>query len=431
MRRLIAVAVLCLYAGNVAAVEALPGRTFEKIGDLALPQYWGGFAISEAVDDGRVFLFGGGGASPWSQHVRRYDLPSNTWTVLPLTLPYPWLNNERYGVARASNGKYYLAPGNGPGGWGSHHRIIEVDVVAGTAVERAPVVAPGYLIWGVAVSPAPQGGIYTFGGWNGGGLPFIRHYDPVTDTTVHKGVLSVARTVGARVTHPNGRVYLFGGNTSYSVHAVDAFDTGTEVAHAVPNPSGFAFNHGTLAWVEPDGMILLWNPNASDLGFAADRIIQFDPTTEAFTDLGESPMPGGTPHSAVANGSTSSVWFFSLALPGYVWGVSGTVVPEVWRLGPSCTFAPAPWTVTRSTGAPVVESSSFTSCGGAGTLTITNVRSASAYVILNGVTIASPSSFNPMQQTLTFPVTLLPGVNQLTVELRGKPGSTLTFQLTP
>ena len=337
------VIVISLFFGSIRPsvfAQAFPGSVYEKVGEMALPEFSAGFAIERGVEPRSVMLFGGAAGS-WSNAIRKYSIATNSWDVLPSTLPYPWIQNERYGAALAANGRYYLCPGNGPGGWGQHARLIEFDPVSGTVSERAPVVAPGFNVWGIALAPAPatRGGVYLFGGWNGGGLSDVRHYDPATNQVTLKGHLSMGRTVGARVAHPNGRVYLFGGNQFHSRAAIDVFDASNESVRAVPNPSGFAFNHGTQGWVGTDGAIYLWNPKAGDLGAQSDSIIRFDPASETFLNLGASPVPGGTPASALRDPLTEDVYTFGYALPGYVWGISGTLVPDVRRLGRGASVA--------------------------------------------------------------------------------------------
>src|SRR2546426_7423769 len=62
------------------------------------------------------------------------------------------------------------------------------------------------------------------------------------------------------------------------------------------------------------------------------------------------------------------------------------------------------------------------------TLRIDSNKVSSALVTLNGVTIFKESDFNANVSLLTKPVTLR-ATNQLTVELRGKPGESLTLQI--
>lgn len=336
--------VLCLgvaaVLGSTASVEAtaaFPDATFELVGIMAQAEAPLAFAIAEAPVDGSSLVVGGstlGGT--WLRSVRRYSLVDGSWQVLENVLPYPWYNNERHGAALASNGLVYVGPGDGPGGWGQHDRIIELDVTAGTARERAPIVSAGARIWGVALAAAPasRGGVYLIGGWNGGGISDVRHYDPATDQTRWVGHLAVPRTVGVRVSHANGRVYLFGGNTFGTMSIVEVLDTNTETIRTIANPGGFQFIHGTLGWVGADGFIYLWNPIGSFMGASSDRIIRFDPATETFENLGDSPMPTAIPMSAFADLEGGRTLYFGFARPGYVWGASGTIVGEVWQLTP-------------------------------------------------------------------------------------------------
>jgi hypothetical protein len=295
-----------------------------------------GFSHPETLVNGRLLLLGGTTATNnWSALVRSFDLASRAWSYEAAALPYQWIANERHNAALASNGKVYLGPGNGPGGWGQHGRIVEVDLAMGTAAERAAI-AGGASIWGIAVAPAPavRGGVYLFGGWNGGGISAVRHYDPASDTVRTVTSLSVGRTVGARVTHPNGTIYLFGGNTASPAvfRAVEVFDPVSETLRAIPNPNGIGFNHGTMPWVAHDGSIYLWNPDSPYLGASSRKIVRFDPVSETLEIVGDSPIPGAGPIATVVDPSSGDVYIPGLVNPGSIWGVSGVIDENVWRL---------------------------------------------------------------------------------------------------
>lgn len=331
--RSIGLATLALLALVLPAGAQIPGIEMEHVGPMEQPDYRMGYVVAEDSSQGQALVFGGITVSgTWTSAIREFTAPTGTWRTLPIQLPYPYVSNERHGAARASNGRYYVAPGNGPGGWGQNDQIIEIDPELGTVQERAAIVAPGSNIWGVALAPAPQGGIYTFGGWNGGGLDAIRHYDPQSNQMRTLAArLTAPRTVGARVTHPNGRIYLFGSNNS-EFRAAEVFDPASETLRALPNPGLFGFNHGTQGWVGGDQAIYLWNPNATYLGSAAGHVIRFDPEAEQFQDLGAPPLPGYFANGAWRHAQTGDIYFFGLTLPGHVWGESGETVGEVWRL---------------------------------------------------------------------------------------------------
>ncbi len=324
-----------LLSATVSQAESL-GFEMTYVGPLAQPDYPLSFVLAEDSSEDRAVLFGGSSSSTvGSTMVRRYTAASSTWELLAVQLPYTYYQNERHSAARATNGRYYLGPGNGPGGWGQNDQIIEIDLATNTVQERAPIVGPGSNIWGIALAAAPQGGVYLFGGWNGSGTAAIRHYDPQTNLVrTLAAQLTEPRTVGVRMSHPNGRIYLFGGNTSSSAgfRAAEVFDPVTETLQAVPNPDLFGFNHGTQAWVGSDQSIYLWNPEAAYLGNGSGHLIRFDPGTQSFHDLGEVPRSGHFPMSSWRDAASGDVYFFGLTTPPYIWGVSGITVGEVWRL---------------------------------------------------------------------------------------------------
>lgn len=89
-----------------------------------------------------------------------------------------------------------------------------------------------------------------------------------------------------------------------------------------------------------------------------------------------------------------------------------------------------PKTYVRSTGKPTPVVTTFTIRDPATTYTlrIDNAGVSSAVVLLNGVEVARPDDFKPNVTLITKPVKLL-GNNQLSVELRGKPGESFSLQI--
>lgn len=422
-------AALALISFFPAAAQDYSTWNFDKVGDFPQPPRFLGMVVAEFPVDGNAWIFGGSDGGPvWRSDVQVYDIKDDQWTVHSSALPYPYHENSRYGVALASDGKFYLSPGNGPGGWGQHRRIIEFDPVSATSVERA-VIPVGSNIWGCAISAAlpPAEGVYIMGGWNGGGLPHVFHYAPSTDQMRFIGNLSVGRSVGARVSHPNGNVYLFGGNRS--THSIDVLDRSTETLRAIPNPGLFRFNHGTHGWIAADGSIHLWNPIVPALGHASDQIVRFDVDSETFSLLSDPPYSGGGIHSAVQYGD--DVYAFGITEPGYIWGVYGISRAEVWRLSRPCTLGPGtPWVVERQRGKPQWESMSWESCGGEATLTIAVDRAAAARIVLNATELFRENDFHTGVTHLEQIVVLEEGQNQIEVLLMSGPSATLQIDIT-
>ncbi len=101
----------------------------------------------------------------------------------------------------------------------------------------------------------------------------------------------------------------------------------------------------------------------------------------------------------------------------------------------------APQGFQRQTGAPVTENISFSVANPAGTYTIsiyngglddhelTGELVSSSIISLNGTQIFGPSEFNKNVTTLTKSISLQ-GDNELSVELRGKPGGVITLTIT-
>src|SRR5205823_3281032 len=93
-----------------------------------------------------------------------------------------------------------------------------------------------------------------------------------------------------------------------------------------------------------------------------------------------------------------------------------------------------PQTFVRSTGEPVTESRTFQILNAADplTLTVLNHGVTSAVISINGQTILAPDDFtgrNAADATLTRPLTVVAGSNQVAVQLRGQPGTSLTIEI--
>ncbi len=315
--------------------------------NMGIQSDFAGFGISNPGPDGKLYLTGGGDIyGNLFTTIQAFDPSTKVWTTLPVALPYPYYNNERHGTAFASNGKMYLSPGNGAGGWGSHEAIIEVDPVSGVAQERASVTGGGN-IWGAAIvqAPASRGGVYVVGGWNGGGVASVQHYNPDSNTFRSIGQLSVGRVVGAKVVHPNGKVYLFGGNWGWNTTYMDVLDTQTEMVSPLSNPQQLAFDHTTLAWVGHDSKIYLWNSAYAYFGLDSGELIQFDPDKRTFQDLGRATRMGEFFLGAQSD-AKGNVYFFSLVEPGYDSGAPPSYKSQVW------TFDATPAAISAVTADP-------------------------------------------------------------------------------
>ncbi|MEI6209883.1 MAG: VCBS repeat-containing protein [Desulfuromonadales bacterium] len=286
------VMVLVMAAMGVSDAGAVTYYVTKK-SDL-IPQTQMSAQVSEVTSGRQVYLFGGSDmVSTNTNAISRYDIALNTWQTLPFTLPYAVWSSGPDNNALASNGKYYLSPGNGPGGWGQHSKIIEVDPVAGTAVEKASII--GSNIWEIALAPAPaaKGGVYLFGGWTGSGQTAIRHYNPTTDQITTVANLTAARSIGCRIVHPNGNVYLIGGNANGTYSVVEKFNLTSESVTSVSNPNAYLFGY-PQGWVGSDNNIYIWNSTWTPLGTASGKLFKLDPTTETFTDLGIPTMSGNS-----------------------------------------------------------------------------------------------------------------------------------------
>jgi len=96
--------VLCV----VSETEAITYYVTKK-SDMPMPDYKLGYQVSDVTSSRQVYLFGGYNGNSngaWTNAIRRYDISTNTWQILPITLPYAYFDSGYYGVAQASNGKF-------------------------------------------------------------------------------------------------------------------------------------------------------------------------------------------------------------------------------------------------------------------------------------------------------------------------------------
>ena len=105
----------------------------------------------------------------------------------------------------------------------------------------------------------------------------------------------------------------------------------------------------------------------------------------------------------------------------------------IFECGPVCTYGPPeqPLTFSRERGSPIIEIVEWDSCGGNGALVIANNGVRSAEIYLNGELVVGPNRLHKKVTTIIKFIELFEGYNMLEVELRGKPGRTITLEFVP
>lgn len=102
------------------------------------------------------------------------------------------------------------------------------------------------------------------------------------------------------------------------------------------------------------------------------------------------------------------------------------VVVELDRL---CDYGPVEsLEFERKRGKPITETVVWESCGGPGVLLVEADGVSSAYVLVNDAIVLSPNDFSPKIEMIEVPIVLVEGPNTIEVELRGKPGSSVTME---
>jgi hypothetical protein len=159
----------------------------------ALPEIMVNAISSYSTVDGKVHLFGGymPGTDPYQAYdnVWSYDLSAGTWDNLAVTLPYGVFDYQSTGVFYDQH--FYLSPGFATGntnGWGSHNKIIDVDLESGSATETLAF-SSNWRIWNIA-SVMAGSKIYYFGGHTGSDMDEIFEFDPEAGTLDHVATMS-------------------------------------------------------------------------------------------------------------------------------------------------------------------------------------------------------------------------------------------------
>ncbi|MEW6202496.1 MAG: PKD domain-containing protein, partial [bacterium] len=195
-----------------------------------------------------------------------YDISGDTWTTRAEVLPYPIMTYSLGTIG--SNGKIYITPGLGPtenGGWGTHRKVIEVDLSAGTAKETADY---GYNIWMIAYE-AYQDKVYMFGGWTGSAVNKIWEFNTSTgNITLLSSTLPGPGNGIKTITGNDGKIYLIGGNAK----AIQVFDPVSKTASYIMSIE----DESPPVWRDPNGMIYLTSP-------CKDTTYMFNPTNNQFT----------------------------------------------------------------------------------------------------------------------------------------------------
>jgi len=173
--------------------------------------YSGYIAIPSAETvDGKAWFFGGYENGAFRPAIRSFDVATSTWSTLPFTMPYGFADASG-GVAQYAGGHFYVTPGlaaNEINGFGSHNRIIDIDLAAGKAAEGATV-PYGTAVWDMQ-SCAAGGKLYFFGGVNGADQLGIFEYTPGAATMTRVANMTYAHRLGKVTLGADGKMYIMG-----------------------------------------------------------------------------------------------------------------------------------------------------------------------------------------------------------------------------
>ena len=276
----------------------------------------------------KVSLRSGGGSS--------YTLPIASETVLGGVQPVIKTTEMTQEVGVDKTGKLWTTPtSGGSGGSGlAQNEIINREASIAIADENSPdFVENSGDLWVkrllgykakvntleatlpsvrdcTSAATAPNGKIYVFGGNSFDGYSDdIFEFDPVTQSvTTLEATLPRGSYDTSAATAPNGKIYVFGGTSSggtsqYFLDDILEFDPITQSVTTLEAtlPSGRA---DTSAATAPNGKIYVFGGYDANSGSYLDDIIEFDPVTQSVTTLSET-LPSvrfGTSAATAPNG---------------------------------------------------------------------------------------------------------------------------------
>lgn len=204
--------------------------------------------VSHPVND-KIYMFGlqlppYTGVWTASREIRTYDLKSNTWSVLPVQLPYDYFDFATY--ASYFNQHFYLGPGFTTGnsnGFGSHNKMIDVDLNNNTSSETSHSFYAGY-IWNLS-SIEVNGKIYFFGGYYyPAPIKKIFEYDPSTNVLKEVAVFINGRNSVNPVLGNDGWIYCFGSFTN----TIERFNPGTYEVQLMKSTTTESHNSADYSW---------------------------------------------------------------------------------------------------------------------------------------------------------------------------------------
>jgi subtilisin-like proprotein convertase family protein len=253
-----------------------------ELGDLPYRGYASPMAY-ESISNKLYFL--GGYDTSLSYcigRIRAFDLESLTWSEMPYQMPYPILDGNR---AVFIDGHFYVTPGwanNEPGsGWGSHKKLIDVDLGGSNATETAAF--PYSRIWSM-LSCRAQNKLFVFGGHTGSDQKGIFEYVP--------GASSVTQVTNMLYTHRTGTVTLGADGWMYIMGVSTIIERFNPVTRAVQTmkstmPSGLSNTYQPgVVWHLPEENAIYFTVCGASPPVTNPTIYKFDYARDVLTDTG-------------------------------------------------------------------------------------------------------------------------------------------------
>lgn len=279
--------------------------------------YAGNISVpSSATVDGKSWFFGSSQNNTFNPTVRAFDVSTSTWSTASVSMPYGF-GDASGGVAQYAAGHFYVTPGftaSETNGWGSHNRIIDVDVAAGTATEGATVPYGG-AIWDM-LSGSAGGKIYLVGGHNGSDQLGIFEYVPGAATMTRVATMTYAHRVGKVTLGGDGMLYIMGQSAQIErfdpVHHTVATLTAQLPAEAV------GFGGISIIWHVPSESAIYFTPGIYTGSRQNPRVYRLDYAADSLADT------GAVVPAWVAGNSVWNVGFMDGRFPHVAFYVQGS-----------------------------------------------------------------------------------------------------------
>jgi hypothetical protein len=239
---------------------------------------------SHETVDGKAYVFGGYAGSNYTDTIRVFDVETSTWSTLPFRMPYPISDG---GTAIHLANHFYVTPALASGefnGWGSHNKLIDIDLGRGTATETV-VVPYGGAIWQMLTCGA-NGKVYAFGGHNGQDQVGIFEYVPGAASMSLVAYMRYAHRMGGVTLGADGAMYIMG--QSAQIERFDPLTRAVTTMRSTLPAELVGFIGISAIWHVAADQAIYFAPGTYSTSRLDPPIYKFDYVADTMTNTGKS-----------------------------------------------------------------------------------------------------------------------------------------------